>query len=580
MALTQEQREYIRQNAGKIKQNVHQSDFINPDEYLAKQAHKEDVKQDLSLLSRLGGTVADALSVIPKVGQTISEAGQRGADTLTKIKEGKLNPFAGGFAFTGDIARGISESIGDVVFGAGEAVLPVELEEKVKKGFTELTEPLIGPMEDTQRAWEVIKSEYPQTAETIEGMLNIGMLGLDIAVPPVTKQGVQSVSRGIRAGKELIEEGVEKVAKKVASGVDEVGDTVKGVGEYLTTQITGLTPETVETLIKNPETITKAQADDISRMTLARNVEEALNTRLDELASTGKEYKLIKQSDEVVQLPENALTNFIKDKYKIQVDDAGKLRKTRASYPMEDADLNALQKFIDLYGDTDVLTAEEFLNSRTAISNIAKYDQAKSNASKVVAKDLRKYLDSFGKDQITGLKELDKKFSPEKNALDALKKDLFDREGNLKASAVSQIANISGKGKEVKLERLQKLVPDIKEKARIIKVLENIEDANKITVGTYARGILAGGGLVTGSMPAIIGAIITSPSVIVPLLTKFGKITKNINISNLAKKIKAGQALTIKEKELVQQALQNAAKAIGGTSTVGTRKGITEELAK
>lgn len=570
MALTQEQRQKAQEYFKKQEsQNYTVNNFL--ENYSKQTASKP------TIIDRFKGTVKDVVGIVPAVGETLKETGQRGADTLGRAFRGEADPLTTGLAFTGDIARGISETVGDVIFGAGKAVLPVEVEQKIQEGFRTIVEPLTGPITNIQSAWEEVKEKHPNVAESIEGMLNIGMLGADVAGFGAGAK----VTKGVgKAGKELIEEGIEKVGKKVVSGIDEIGETTKGVGEYLTTQVTGLTPETVETLIKNPAKITKAQADDMSRMTLARNVEDVLNSRLDELTATGKEYNLIRQSDEVVNLPENALLDFVKTKYKLGLDDAGKLKKTRASYPMENADLNALQGFLDLYGDTNKLTAEEFLNSRTAISNIAKYDQAKSNTSKIVAKDLRKYLDSFGKKQIRGLSDLDKRFSSEKKVLDTLKKDLFDRDGNLKSSAVSSIANISGKGKEVKLNRLKELVPDIEEKARIVKTLENIEDAQGITVGTYARGILAGGGLATGNIPAIVGAIITSPSVIVPLLKKFGEITKNINIGDLAKKIKAGKALTVKEKNFVQKALQNAASAISGASVIGTRKAVADELSK
>ena len=107
--------------------------------------------------------------------------------------------------------------------------------------------------------------------------------------------------------------------------------------------------------------------------------------------------------------------------------------------------------------------------------------------------------------------------------LSQVRKDIIDaKTGDLKDGAISKIANLTGKGKENLLARMKEIVPDIDQRVRIIKAVEDIERASGLKTGTYTRGLIAGGGALTGNIPAIIAAILTQPQIAVPILKGAG----------------------------------------------------------
>jgi len=52
---------------------------------------------------------------------------------------------------------------------------------------------------------------------------------------------------------------------------------------------------------------------------------------------------------------------------------------------------------------------------------------------------------------------------------------LYDNRGNLKDNYIQTISNITGKGKEIKLEKLEKINPNLAEQVRIYKALEDVD---------------------------------------------------------------------------------------------------------
>ena len=309
------------------------------------------------------------------------------------------------------------------------------------------------------------------------------------------------------------------VGAGLEAGLPVLGQILGKTVKYGVSQSTGLNAETIKEIIKNPAKY--GTTNDKIREETANFVGEALNKRLDDLSEVGKGYEKIREMVGNVQIPENVIPNVL-SKFGVKLDDAGKIVTTAESRPLSPADRNGLQEFIDNYGKMRTLSQNAFMNTREALSNMSKFEQGKTGLSERISKAIRAEYDALGKNQIPGLKELDARYAPEIKVLKQLKKDIFDKDGQLKDSAISKIANLTNKGREKVLARLEQLVPDIAERARVIKAMEDITAAGGQKVGTYARAGLGIGGISIGNPMLIIGAILSQPEIAVPLLRSIG----------------------------------------------------------
>lgn len=355
------------------------------------------------------------------------------------------------------------------------------------------------------------------------------------------------MSRGLIQKKlPVVDKGIGKVGQLVTKPVEYIAERSKKFGseiaKYGTAQATGFSPKTIETIIKNPKYFSAAEASKYSREGIASEVKTGIEQRLQALSSTGKAYEAIRKSTDVVEVKPEAV-KAVFEKNKIGVDQNGKIVTTQESIPMSAADKGALQEFINTFNQTR-LSGNAFLNARTALSNMASYDMAKTSASKVLARELRGVYDEAGKKQIKGLEQLDKQYSTEKGILDKVKKDYFNADGTFKDGAVSKIANLSKEGRQPVLQRLEQIRPNIGKEVRILAALEDIQAAKGQKVGVYSRSLIAGGvGFTAGGiMGAIVAAILTSPSMAVSILRGYAKL-KGIPAESIKKVINEVNAI-------------------------------------
>lgn len=321
---------------------------------------------------------------------------------------------------------------------------------------------------------------------------------------------------------------------KTASVVaDKVGDVTK----FGINQTTGLSPETISELVRNPKAF-KGVTPEI-RMETANAVKDALDTRLSELSELGTGYEKIREGTAVVRVPEGSVQNIL-DKYRIEYKE-GEIVTTAESLPLSAADKVALKDFLSTFGNEPIMTGNGILNARSTLSNMSKYDAAKTGNLQKISRDFRGLYDNVAKGGIPDLAKLDFEYAPEVTLLKQLKKDIFTPAGELKDGAVSKIANLNGKGKEKVLERVKQIVPDIEQRVRLIKAVEDIEKTKGSKVGTYSRTatqILGVSGVATGNIPAIVVAILSQPEIAVPLLKGAGLIgNKSAPVLNALKKI-------------------------------------------
>jgi hypothetical protein len=325
-----------------------------------------------------------------------------------------------------------------------------------------------------------------------------------------------TVSNAISKVSKVATTPVSKVAGMTSSGI-------KSTARYATSQATGLNPETITTLVNNPKMF-KGVTPEV-RIETANVVKNALDTRLNELSGLGKEYQVLRDSRQVVTIPKNTISSVL-NKYGIKLGADNKLVTSAESRPVSLGDRVAIQEFIDNYGNQRVLSTNAFLNTREALSNLAKYDTAKTNISTALSRELRYAYDQLGKKQIKGLDVIDTQYAPERQLLGQLKKDIFTPQGELKDNAISKIASVTGKGKENLLARMKEIVPDIEQRVNVIKAVEDIQRASGTKTGTYIRSIITGGGVFTGNVPVIVGAILTQPKIASALLRGYGLIGK------------------------------------------------------
>lgn len=326
----------------------------------------------------------------------------------------------------------------------------------------------------------------------------------------------------------LADRAISKTGQLVTKPVEYASESARKFGseiaKYGTAQATGFSPKTIETILKNPDYFSPAEAYKYSREGIASDVKTGIEQRLQALSSTGKAYEAVRNSNVVVTVKPEAVKSVF-EKNKIGVDQNGKIVTTQESIPMSSADKSALQDFINTFNQTR-LSGNAFLNARTALSNMASFDAAKTSASKILARELRTVYDTAGKQQIKGLEQLDKQYSTEKGILDKVRKDYFNADGTFKDGAVSKIANLSKEGRQPVLQRLEQIRPNIGKEVRILSALEDIQNAKGQKVGVYSRSLIAGGvGFSAGGvLGAVVAAILTSPDMAVKILRGYAKL--------------------------------------------------------
>lgn len=475
----------------------------------------------------------------------------KGATTIAK---GIINPIAETAIATPAriIGEGIQSSTG---YDINEAVSQ-GVQKLVQKGMETET------AQKAMEGWAKLKETDPESAMAISSILDIGDIAsnvIGLGAGKVTTQGIkQGVGTGIKGGVKAIGKGAEKIIPKVAP-------TVSKAGEFGTAQTFGLKPETIKNIIKNPELFTPEEMSKISRESVFSKVKNSVDKRLADLSETGKGYESIKNLPNTANVSEQTIIDTLKSKG-IDVSD-GKIEVNLGSeIQLSNADIKGLEETMALVRGKQTLTAKEVLNLRKRLSNLAGYGEGKTDASKLVAKEIRRTVDAIAKKEIPGLSELDAKFAPERELMTKVKKAIFDKNGDIKPNAISTITNLTGRGKEQLLARMEKIVPGITKDVNILKSIQDIQAAGSNKVGTYTRSILgAGGGAVIGGPAgAILGMILTSPEMGVKILRTYAKY-KNIpkeTLNNVINKMESGKKLVGDEIKIMNEAVDNASKKL------------------
>lgn len=354
-------------------------------------------------------------------------------------------------------------------------------------------------------------------------------------------------------------QGAMRAAAPVTNAIGKVAKAPGDLAKFGVAQATGLKPQTLNTITENPRSFSRENMGTIDRKAVADEIQAALAKREEEMSETGSAYGPIrsakiddpttpgKQVSASVQVDPAWLERSIRENTGLGVRGGRITPKTTASI-REARDIASLQKVYDLWRPAFAkgrLSNEEFLNFRQDMARVAKMDRdvGKSGPLENLSGIMRGRFNTAYRGRIDGLEALDESFAKQAGDIKRLTKGILDKDGNLTTAGINRISNAVGKGKDLELAKLEEIVPGITAKIRIVKAIEDIEDARGQKVGTYARAGLAAFGVGTMNIPAIVGAIISSPDIAVPLLRQYGfakplvdaainGLKKNLNTAN------------------------------------------------
>lgn len=330
-----------------------------------------------------------------------------------------------------------------------------------------------------------------------------------------------------------------RTAKAVAPLVKGAPELGRKLATFGTSQATGLSPSSIREVIANPENFSPAAMRSLTREGLAEEAISKINSRMKALEETGKEYAGIRNSPNPIKIQPNLFAQLIEDTTGLTIDYGGKITGDALSQIRTPSDIAKLQTIYDRYSPIfkqGEITPAEFLNLRTDLAGMAKFEGGigRSKPLENLSGIIRGKLNTAVRPSIEGLEDLDKVFGAETAELKAIKRDYFNANGTLKDNAVSKIANLTGKGKEAVLGRMEKVVPGITEKVTTLKAIEDIQLAAGQKVGAYSRAFMLGGGILTLNSAVIIAAVLSSPEIAVQILRGYGKLLK-VKDANLQK---------------------------------------------
>lgn len=332
----------------------------------------------------------------------------------------------------------------------------------------------------------------------------------------------------------------------------KTGEVIGDSARFAAGQATGLSPDTITQIAKTPEVFTKEGMSKIDRPSLGRAVQSELQRRLADLDEAGKAYKPVRESGVEVAVDRNFIENVMQDIAGVKVE-KGKVQTSGSARVRDTRDVRALQHIYDLWKPTfkkGKMTPEEFLNFRKDMAKLAKFerDVGKSADIEGATAQMRARFNQAYRPQLKGLDQMDEQFSSMTSELKTLGKGLIDKEGNLTDVAINKISNATGKGKDPLLARLEEILPGVTERIKVLKAVEDIQNATGQKVGTYFRPVPVIGGFIAGGpLGAIITQIIASPGNAVSIIRKYGLLKNSEAVKTIMQALQSGgaQAATV-----------------------------------
>lgn len=455
------------------------------------------------------------------IGKSISDI-QKRASNLEKISSDMWlkNPWyfeqkRMQLRWTGQLAGAASDVFGNIFSGAIETVVPKSLREQTGEvagivGRTELGQDVKWVAQTAFQKYQQFKQNNPELAADVEAGGNIANFALNFVwvgwAGAIASKGDDFV-RWVKSELETI---VKQSAPKVAEMAGKTGWIASkvwtGATEVWISTASGISREAQQAIKSTPELYQSARTGAMSREWITWEVTTALDKRMNDLSDLWKGYESVRNS--TIRVPrreiESIVWKYLKGKNIDLIDlptwDRTVL-KNAANYIME-------------YGET--MTAKNALSLRKKLDDLINWKSEATTEWKRLVRWMRAKVDEYLGQKLPWLKALDKKYAPEREFIDKVRWLVYDKQGNMKDTAISSIANITWKGKELKLDRLEKLIPWIGDKVRALQAFEEIKNISQIKTGAAARQLFS---LAIGGIPLFVA---THPYVVGFALEKYG----------------------------------------------------------
>jgi len=392
----------------------------------------------------------------------------------------------------------------------------------------------------------------PRFAENAQAVANLGLTALGSTEgQALMKQSTKAVGRGIKKAVTplvpYIDKGTNAVKTSIGNAMKSTKSGVGNIAESVTANVTGLERWTIATAKNQSALFKEARLGNLNRETVTGQAVDAIQKRLDDLSEIGKGYDSVRVGN-VVANSDDVAGVYLKNAWNV------------ATKQLTKADKSTLQDLSDYISDyKGNVTDADLLALRRQVDSVL-YDPNTGMPRKItpqaknIVNGVRADIDAMAKSRIKWLAEIDAQYAPEVAILKKVKKDIFNADGTLKDNAISTISNITGKGKEAKLARLEEIMPWIGDKVSAIKAYEDVLNASGNKVGNYARAGIAWTAAATINPWLLAWWVATHPKVVSFLLEKYG-LAKNDIASYLAKK-----SFTPADTKIFQEALKKVPK--------------------
>lgn len=363
--------------------------------------------------------------------------------------------------------------------------------------------------------------------------------------------------------------GQQQVLQPLKQGAQKAGEVGAKIGQEGIASASKISLPTLKQIVADEPMFAKVKekgSAELAKTDLFDRFKQALEERQSERSSTSRQYKSIRESATAV--PMGDYWQGLQKKYGIEerVNSRGDVELSlNSESPLNAADLAKIAEWKAQYGQGEI-TPNAFLNFRDKLAVRAGFGRDISTQLENFAKDARKTLNEKVRPQIPGLQNLDAKLAPQIKFLKRIEPEIFfktgPKAGEVKPGAINTALRLAGENAKL----FEELLPGISREAKAIKALADVEYArNGRTVGAYFGDILRGGAVIGGvsggvaGLPLAVGAILTSPSVLVPLLQKYAQMKVKMSkgeVGGITGKIKNGIKLKISEAKKVSNFLQ------------------------
>jgi hypothetical protein len=486
---------------------------------------------------------------------------------------GKVGQVAGGIA---DTAFGFAEAATRDIRGVAKDTIhdlvPDSIEAVVAGALTPVGKSVSGGIDELSKHYGSFREQFPEAATWLEAGVNIAGLIPVGKAGQVAGKGAKAAStaiKGIEAAGDAVDAtlGAKALAKVVTApgrlakyGFEKIGSTAAfapALGTGMSIPDIKLTVDEFGKI--NPKAANRMTRDDLM---------DAFSKEVDKLGGdvleTSAAYKPIKEAKGFVNVPENYLKDYftsigfkVTDKTKKAAKQVGKASDTALLGPdglpisavgemdipqsassrkrlemtsktsaagLSNADLKDLEDIYNRF-DGQMLTNEEFLNLRSKLSKVSRFDYASPKSSDMMnlARKLRYKLNEDFRKDIPGLAELDAEIEPKMQLLDELKSKFYTKDG-IRDNADDILMRV--RGNEKLMGKIEKVYPEIARDIHIVDVIEQWEKAISkpgavagAKYGALATAFLSGG---VGLFPAAIAAAMSVPQVALPILRGVG----------------------------------------------------------